>query len=210
MGTVSRRYLCSRPFSDNQALLLLVTAAQIIVFELCFSFERSLSVLSLAGLIWRYTLLALLLYEVWQVTSNEPTDPVLSGTLSPEEVEPEQMLYCVLCDQLVLKTSRHCFRCGRCAHEFDHHCKYLNVCVGGTNYVYFLRLLATFILYNCLLIVMTLLQEDSAVKYGYLLVAIVLAGLVLALLAFHYYINHWLGVTTLEYLIPRPALQVVD
>ena len=120
------------------------------------------------------------------------------------------MQLCVLCNHLVLKTSHHCFRCRRCAHDFDHHCKYLNVCIGGANYILFLRLLATFILYNCLIIVLTLFQEDSFLKYGYLLMTIALTGLASALLSFHYYINHWLGVSTFEYLIPRPPLEAVE
>lgn len=37
-----------------------------------------------ALLIWRYILLLLLIYDVWLVTSKEPTDPVLSGAFNIE------------------------------------------------------------------------------------------------------------------------------
>jgi palmitoyltransferase len=30
--------------------------------------------------------------------------------------------------------SYHCMRCNRCTLNFDHHCKYLNNCVGSQNY----------------------------------------------------------------------------
>jgi hypothetical protein len=104
---------------------------------------------------------------------------------------------------LVFKSSHHCFRCGKCAHDFDHHCKYLNVCIGRSNYIGFLRLLATYILYNFLLIGLVFLQEYSAVMLAYLILTGGLTGLALALLAFHIYLNHYLGLTTIEYLMPE-------
>lgn len=82
-----------------------------------------------------------------------------SGSIDPEHVDPFKLIQCVLCSKLVFKSSHHCFRCGKCAYEFDHHCKYLNVCIGGSNYVAFLRLLTTFVLYSCLLLGLTLTQE---------------------------------------------------
>lgn len=38
---------------------------------------------------------------------------------------------------------------------------------------------------------------------GYLALTVFLLGLVLALLIFHIYLNHWLGMRTIEYLMPR-------
>ena len=37
--------------------------------------------------------------------------------------------------------TKHCGRCNKCVHDFDHHCVFLNTCIGGRNYVSFVSLL---------------------------------------------------------------------
>jgi hypothetical protein len=147
MARLRTKHLCSRSCSRQQIALFLVVAAQVAVFELEFGFGELDSVLVWVLLLWRYMLMMFVVYDVWEVTKAEPTDPLLTGALQPEGVDPDQLLFCILCDGLVSKHSHHCFRCRRCAADFDHHCKYLNVCVGGANYIQFLRLLASFMLY---------------------------------------------------------------
>ena len=39
----------------------------------------------------------------------------------------------------------HCRRCNKCCTGFDHHCPYINQCVGGNNYSPFFALLCNFL-----------------------------------------------------------------
>lgn len=43
----------------------------------------------------------------------------------------------------VQKGSKHCRKCDRCVHGFDHHCNWLNNCVGRANYPSFFLLVVS-------------------------------------------------------------------
>jgi hypothetical protein len=45
---------------------------------------------------------------------------------------------CFYCKAFVDESSKHCRPCNRCTIGFDHHCKWLNNCVGQTNYKTFI------------------------------------------------------------------------
>jgi hypothetical protein len=50
-------------------------------------------------------------------------------------------LWCQICDTFVNESSKHCSSCNRCSYGFDHHCNWLNTCVGGKNYRDFYQLI---------------------------------------------------------------------
>ncbi|CAN4096755.1 unnamed protein product [Withania somnifera] len=60
-----------------------------------------------------------------------------------EEGTGEDALFCTLCNAEVRKFSKHCRSCDKCVDGFDHHCRWLNNCVGRKNYVTFIYLMAT-------------------------------------------------------------------
>ena len=105
-------------------------------------------------------------------------------------------------------------KCNRCTEDFDHHCKFLNNCIGARNYESFLRILLVMILYNLILIAQGIwlfieasndpaIDEAAFSRWGVLVVLIISFVILIAvsiLLGFHIYINCCVSMTTLEYL----------
>lgn len=48
---------------------------------------------------------------------------------------------CRVCKTHVKLKSKHCGECDRCVENFDHHCKWLNNCIGEKNYTHFFVLI---------------------------------------------------------------------
>lgn len=65
------------------------------------------------------------------------------GRSIEQQPEGEAALFCTLCNAEVRKFSKHCRSCDKCVDGFDHHCRWLNNCVGRKNYVTFIVLMAT-------------------------------------------------------------------
>ena len=60
-----------------------------------------------------------------------------SGTFDGSAYEYE----CEICATHVHNSAKHCGTCNRCVDGFDHHCRWLNNCVGKANYKLFFRLI---------------------------------------------------------------------
>ena len=64
---------------------------------------------------------------------------------------------CHLCNITISsQRTKHCSACNKCVHVFDHHCKWLNQCIGERNYKWFACSVATAILMALSFIVMAL------------------------------------------------------
>ncbi|EGD81818.1 hypothetical protein PTSG_11889 [Salpingoeca rosetta] len=55
-----------------------------------------------------------------------------------DEANIERLTYCHICEGYKAPRSHHCRQCGRCVKVLDHHCPWINSCVGNDNKVYFL------------------------------------------------------------------------
>jgi hypothetical protein len=98
--------------------------------------------------------------------------------------------------------------------RFDHHCKYLNNCIGGKNYHSFFRLLVVVTAYCVFIIgsaiwIFTFAQEDASFdakivsRWGVIVTlayTIVMLVSVDTLLCFHCFLIFKVKKTTLEYL----------
>ena len=54
--------------------------------------------------------------------------------------------FCIICCSNILENSKHCKKCNKCIENFDHHCNWLNNCIGKYNYSFFYSLLLVLIL----------------------------------------------------------------
>lgn len=66
-------------------------------------------------------------------TSGEADDT------ADEEGSDEELKYCWVCQTEVHVQSMHCKYCDKCVSHFDHHCMWLNTCIGAENYETFFK-----------------------------------------------------------------------
>lgn len=65
---------------------------------------------------------------------------------------------CGVCKMAVRKNSKHCYKCKYCVDDFDHHCMWLNVCIGGRNYARFCTVLGLWVWTNGLMVIDTAVE----------------------------------------------------
>ena len=99
-------------------------------------------------------------------------------------------------------------RCNRCTSVFDHHCKFVNNCVGESNYKDFLKLIFFLEIFEIIVLgicVSYFSRNYMKLGYGDIPVIIVMCKSIITLLAngyligFHIYINAK-KITTFEYI----------
>ncbi|CAF3852274.1 unnamed protein product [Rotaria sp. Silwood2] len=67
-------------------------------------------------------------------------------------------LYCNICEVHVTTNAKHCSSCNKCIYSFDHHCIWLNTCVGGKNYRLFFSMLILVVVGTLFVFINSLLQ----------------------------------------------------
>ncbi|ETL92359.1 hypothetical protein L917_09294 [Phytophthora nicotianae] len=143
------------------------------------------------------------------VANTTASDIKASELLSSQSV----LVKCRDCGHMTFTTdTRHCSRCNKCIPGYDHHCVYLNTCIGTRNYPLFVGLLScsTLLLFtqqivtgyavSCLLTSGQDDKNDRAVMLCVLTILPLLELFFLAMLGiFHLYIA-FRGLTTHEWL----------
>lgn len=82
------------------------------------------------------------------ITTRELPTPKLSDSLSRE---------CNKCQAWKPPRAHHCRVCGECVFRMDHHCDWINNCVGSHNQKYFILFLLYTFLYSCCTLFINLL-----------------------------------------------------
>ncbi|KAJ8283989.1 hypothetical protein COCON_G00028390 [Conger conger] len=108
-----------------------------------FGFCREMDT-TLASLCVPYVLLAVQSYFFYQCCSRDP------GTVTKEKHSAQVQVYpydrsmfhpgvsCPTCLLVKPARSKHCRACNRCVQRFDHHCVWVNNCIGAENTRHFL------------------------------------------------------------------------
>lgn len=145
---MAKSHGCSGPLNPLQLLsylimLLLSTAFYILIVDILPISDLGL----LASVLYSLFLLSLSVAGLL-ATFTDPTDPVILlerraiSQNQPFDSRPYGQI-CTICSTHVMEMSKHCGQCDRCVDGFDHHCKWLNNCVGSRNYRYFVMLIAS-------------------------------------------------------------------
>lgn len=80
--------------------------------------------------------------SVWSFVAVAVTDPgkvpVMWGLYNSNPLERK---FCLICHNFKPERCHHCSKCGQCVLNMDHHCPWINNCVGFFNRKYFLLFL---------------------------------------------------------------------
>lgn len=162
-------------------------------------------------------------------TATNPSDPGLTNASLGTQSTGYK---CSICQVFVRPRSKHCRVCNRCTEGFDHHCMWLNNCVGRANYPYFFALLcSTLLLVSAHLGVSlylfaqsfahrALIQPLQLSRYhGHISInglrvvwaltvgtSVILEGLLFDLLSFHLVLRYK-GISTYDYILAQREAQ---
>jgi len=75
----------------------------------------------------------------------------------------EANLLCPHCEVICTADSRHCYICDQCVERFDHHCQWVNNCIGIANHSYFYLYIILQDLYLVLVVIMAILNIDMVI-----------------------------------------------
>lgn len=76
----------------------------------------------------------------------------------------EANLLCPHCEVICTADSRHCYTCNQCVERYDHHCQWVNNCIGVGNHSYFYLFIILQDLYLLLVIIMAILNIDMVIS----------------------------------------------
>jgi len=175
-------------------------------------------------LLFLFTVLA----SGYDCARRDPIDPTIHKS-EEELIGCPDLLKCSACSSRVNKLSRHCLICDKCVVDYDHHCKWLNNCVGQANYRPFLCLLGSAALLiawqltTCVILFSKYVCDDCAdgvadyvassamnekVYFAFVIMNITVCipafMLVMHLVGFHIFLNYH-GLTTYNYVMQTQA-----
>ena len=175
------------------------------IFEICFISVFILTDETLIPCLFMYSLKLVLIAVMVLLYYMDPTAQKIIDDESDK-------VMCSICGWDVGIKAKHCGQCNRCTGGFDHHCKWLNNCIGDKNYRVFIGLVVVLNIDKLLMmfyILMSLVTSYGNKDFGFFAAQVLLGvenfsvlGFTLNLLVFHIYLK-CAGITTYQYLLRR-------
>lgn len=171
------------------------------------------------GLVYYLELFILTFLALW-ATWKDPTvkESILQinarANKEPQIDTSDFDFFCNWCEVSVTDKVKHCRTCSRDVYRFDHHCWWVNNCIGEPNYHIFIGLIITCSIYlfttsliSLGFIIKQAISRESSTLHFYLVVAsfaisFVFWVLVTKLTIFHFYLSKR-KMTTYEFLLER-------
>jgi len=120
--------------------------------------------------------------------------------------------YCGKCQMFKPDRTHHCRICARCNLKMDHHCPWVNNCIGYRNYKFFILFIsyslasAIFVFVITLTLIPSVVTSDGGARNFVIVIDCIVAGALsvalLAFVSFHYYLLSQ-NYTTIEFLEKR-------
>lgn len=220
---------CKRPFHPFQISTWVIIPISAFLFYFFAVLPLSHNSAAAASCIHSILLVVVLAFGLF-LSLSDPTDPAVYREREARSRQQKQDYtdfnkICVKCETHVQFSSKHCSVCHRCVNDFDHHCKWLNNCIGGANYRQFGCLLISFAMLTAVQVVtaaFSLLQvltpqsderktaekyyNDIRVHFGAIGVLLSFAGISCVLVSQLGLFHIWLRckrMTTYEYVLKR-------
>lgn len=212
----SRRHGFQRPFDPLQITGWVVCGSDVAIFaSICLPFlDWDVALKRLFEICFGASIVGL----VFAVVTTSLCDPAASRA---SVIEAEKGCFCKICDLRMMARTKHCRDCNKCVAVFDHHCKWLNACIGQRNYKWFLVTLGsvatmTFLILSCsvYLFIRYLSGDDEHAMHGdyiskevtlgvscvLIIVNLPLFVLEVQLILLHVFLR-WRRMTTYEYIL---------
>lgn len=101
-------------------------------------------------------------------------NPFIAQTLEQKSIE--KTLCCEVCQTYKPPRCHHCSKCNKCFLKMDHHCIFLDVCIGFHNYKYFIQFLfSNVLLITFFVAVITVDTSKSKLKVTEILVNFIIS-----------------------------------
>ena len=113
--------------------------------------EEPYKIICIVFLVIFHFFLLLFLFTYFKVIFSNPGKPPLYWGFS-EDPEQRKRRFCMICNNFKPERCHHCSTCQQCVLVMDHHCQWLNNCIGFKNRKIFILLL----MYSFILIILIL------------------------------------------------------